>query len=226
MLRQSMYGGSEAVALQTGAIVRCSYDGEIVVTLGQGPDQQVVKLPTPEAGLGGLELVVSPDEQYAALLVYSGQSEQGWEVFALAPQLQHVARLPYVLGEGLAPVFSTDSRHLAMIVTCAPRERGTGEDAEALLDPEARGEVLIDWAVLYVQELPSGAVEASPVGTWIKRSMEPAELLGWDLYESLRFVGKRRLELPLPWGTTLELRIPLGGPVTTPSPVPDTRSKG
>lgn len=215
-----MYGGSESVALRSGATVRCGYDSDILVTLahGAGHADQVVRLPSPAEGLEGLELVVSPDERYACLLVYSGQSHQGWELFELEPTLSHVSSLPYVPGEGLAPVFSPDSRYLAMIVTTGRSERGTGEDAENLLDPEGKGEVLIDWAMLYTQRVPSGVVEASPVGTWVKRSIEAGELLGWDLYESLRFTGKHRLVLPLPWGTTLELGLPLGGPITTPSP--------
>lgn len=216
-----MYGGSESVALRSGKLVRCGYDNEIVVTLGgAGQADEVVRLPSPEAGLGGLELVVSPDERYAALLVYSGDVEMGWELFELAPTLRRVSGLPYVQGEGLAPVFSPDSHYLAMVLTTGARERGTGKAAEKLLRPEAKGEVLLDWAMLYVQRVPDGAVEASPVGTWVKRSMEADEVLGWDLYESLRFSGgKHRLVLPLPWGGVLELGIPLGGPVTTPSPV-------
>lgn len=215
-----MYGGDEAVGLSSGAIVRCGFDGAMVVTLSRaGHGDQVVRLPSPEGGLGGLELVLSPDERYAALLVYSGHTEMGWELFELTPSLRHVSSLPYVHGEGLAPVFSPDSRYLVMILTTGARERGTGKNAEALLRPDAKGEVLLDWAMLYVQRIPLGAVEASPVGTWVKRSTEAAEVMGWDLYESLRFSGdKHRLVLPLPWGGVLELGIPLGGPVTTPSP--------
>jgi hypothetical protein len=192
----------------------------MVVTLarGAGRGDQVVRLPPPVAGLEGLELVVSPDERYACLFVYSGQSQQGWELFEVEPALRHVSSLPYVHGEGLAPVFSPDSRYVAMVVTRQPTERGTGKKAEKLLKPDATGEVLIDWAMLYAQRVPSAPVEASPVGTWVKCSMEAGELLGWDLYESLRFTGKHRLVLPLPWGGVLELGLPLGGPVTTPSP--------
>jgi hypothetical protein len=220
-----MFGGHEAVSLRSGATIRCAIDRvvdhAIVVTLergaGSGSDDSV-RLPSPLEGLGGVELVVSPDERLAALLVYSGQSEQGWELFAIEPVLRHLSSLPYVQGEGLAPVFSPDSRHLAMIVTVEPRERGTGENAEALLDPEATGEILIDWATLFIQQVPDGEVEASAIGTWVQRSIDSDEIHGWDLYESLRFTRNHQLTVPLPWGGVIELPVPLGGSVTTPSP--------
>jgi hypothetical protein len=222
-----MFGGHEAVSLRSGATIRCAIDRvvdhAIVVTLERGGSNEVLRLPSPLEGLGGLELVVSPDERLAALLVYSGQSEQGWELFAIEPALRHLSSLPYVRGEGLAPVFSSDSRTLAMIVTVEPRERGTGEYAEALLDPEASGEILIDWATLFIQQVPDGEVEASAIGTWVRRSTDPDEIQGWDLYESLRFTRNHQLTVPLPWGGLLELPIPLGGSVTTPPPPPSKR---
>lgn len=220
-----MFGGSQSIELRAGRL-RVPDDGGVAVEL-QAADGSVqrIDLPYPPAGVGGLELVASPDERFAALLVYSGQSEQGYELFSLEPTLHHVSRLPYVQGEGLAPVFSPDSRYLAMVVTSGWRERGTGEDAENLLDPEARGEVLIDWGVLYVQEIPEGHVEASPIGTWIQRKTEPDDLYGWDFYESPRFTSNDRLVLPLPWGAELALQVPLGGPVTTPSPTVDSRKR-
>jgi hypothetical protein len=225
-----MFGGHEAISLRSGVTIRCAIDREVgsamVVTLGRGADPSSdvsVRLPSPREGIGGLELVVSPDERLAVLLVYSGQSEQGWELFAIEPELRHLSSLPYVQGEGLAPVFSADSRHLAMIVRVEPRERGTGEAAEALLGPDASGEVLIDWATLFIQPVPEGEVEASAIGTWVRRSTDPDEIYGWDLYESVRFTRNHQLTVPLPWGGLLELPVPLGGSVTTPSP--PTRSR-
>lgn len=218
-----MFGGSDTVPIGAGTLSCRGSEVAVELARRDGTVERVA-LPYPVTGLGGMELIVSPDERYAALFVYSGQAEQGWELFAIdaeaQPALRHVSRLPYVHGEGLAPVFSPDSRMLAMVVTSVPCERGTGEDAEALLDPEARGEVLIDWAVLYAQRIPDGQIEASPIGTWVRRSMNPDELLGWDLYESIRFVSPNRLVLPLPWGGTLDLLLPLGGPVTTPNATP------
>ncbi len=72
-------------------------------------------LPCPSHGYGGHELVVSPHGLYLALFLYSGQSEVGYELFALQPTLQHLGGLPYVFGEGEAPVFSADDRWLAMM---------------------------------------------------------------------------------------------------------------
>jgi hypothetical protein len=47
----------------------------------------VITLPYPNAGYGGHELVRSPDGRHLAVFLYSGQSEQGWELFQLEPVL-------------------------------------------------------------------------------------------------------------------------------------------
>jgi len=41
-----------------------------------------VELPYPSAGIGGGRLLKSPSEGHVVLSLYSGQSEEGYEVFA------------------------------------------------------------------------------------------------------------------------------------------------
>lgn len=154
----AIFGGANEVELEAGTLRRIG--GGVIVELARtGGELERVELPYPRNGFGGSELVVSPDQHWAALFVYSGQSEQGWELFELAPKLRHVGGLPYVRGQGMAPAFSPDSRYIAMTVVggvAGFRERTTGRHAEEVLDPRAPEDasVLIDWAVLYWQRIP------------------------------------------------------------------------
>lgn len=194
----------------------CDRHRTIWVELGV-PDgaTQRVELPVPSAGYGGGELVVSPDQRLAALLVFSGQGEQGYELFALTPQLRHLGGLPYVLGEGDAPVFSPDGVWLAMVVACAPVVRGTETYAEDVLDPDGEDSVLIDWAAIYMQRLPDGPIGRVALGTRIPQSTDPDDLHEWELHGAVSFAAHGTLMIRLPWGETFGLRLPVTESVTT-----------
>lgn len=153
-----LFGGADEVALESAVLRRLRSSIGVDLVHHDGRTERT-ELPSPQAGFGGSEIVVSPDQHWAALFVYSGQSEQGWELFELAPTLRHVGGLPYVRGEGMAPAFSPDSRYLAMAVVgeaAGWTERATGRHAEDILDASAAEDesVLVDWAVLYWQRIP------------------------------------------------------------------------
>ncbi len=100
-------------------------------------------MPVPAGGSGGEELVVSLDERWGVLFHYSGQAEQGWELFALDP-LRHVGGTGgYVRGTGDAPRFSPDGNWLVMGGSVIPMVRGTEEYGEEALDG-GEGEILVD----------------------------------------------------------------------------------
>src|SRR5262245_41871257 len=127
-----MHERSERV-LHRGRLVFDVGRGLTVQWIAGGATGEIV-LPYPQFGHGGHELVVSPNEDYLALYLFSGQSEQGWELFSLVPELRHVGSLPYVEGEGDPPQFSLDGRWLAMMVAVEPRVRDTGEYFESTSD--------------------------------------------------------------------------------------------
>src|SRR5690349_3233306 len=103
---------------QTGFRLDADYHSGLVFTLFEWPTEAVrstISLPYPSRGYGGTVLSISRQARYAAALLYSGQSEVGYELFALAPRLRHVASFPYMCGESdLTPMqFSPDGELVA-----------------------------------------------------------------------------------------------------------------
>jgi hypothetical protein len=216
--RVATYGGAEQVTLRSGAI-RCGCSGrpgaDHAIWVRRDPSGEEVRLPVPSGGSGGEELVVSLDERWAALFLYSGQSEVGWELFALDP-LRHVGGTGgYLRGTGDAPRFSPDGNWLVMGIAVTPMVRGTSEYAEEALDGGA-GEIVVDWGALYTQRVPSGPIVVTPIGTPIPRSLDPDVVAGWALYDAL-VVDDDRVVIQLGWATA-ETPLPASGPVTTRSP--------
>ena len=198
----------DEVVLRSGAVLRCGSDQNLWVTL----DRQRVVLPYPNAGLGGGSMVVAPDERHAALFVFSGQTELGFELFSLVPALRHVGGLPYRIGESDPPKFSSDGSWLVLLVAIAPSVDGT--DAEELLDPDADGEVVIDWAELVVQPIPDGTPIVVPVSTRAPASLDLETLSDWNVFGALELRGQRAV-IRLPWGE-VEVPIPPAGGICTP----------
>src|SRR5262249_40925611 len=113
-----------------------------------------VTLPYPRRGYGGAVLSLASASDHAAALLYSGQSETGYELFSLAPELRHVGGMPYVGGESdLSPIaFSSDGRLAALAVEKLAFWWTDPNDDDADWEtPSAGG--LVDWATLYVHTL-------------------------------------------------------------------------
>jgi hypothetical protein len=194
-------------------------DRDMRLTSSVGGASRTIALPYPRAGYGGHELVVSPDESLLAVYLFSGQSEQGWELFALAPELRHLGGLPYARGEGDAPQFSPDGAWLAMLVAVPVRVRDSDDDFEAVSDPQRDDVVLVDWAHLHIQRVPAGEIERHALGVRVPRSLDPDELGEWRTYEAMRFVAADCLELTMPWGERITCSLPLSeSPVAISSP--------
>lgn len=193
------------VVLGAGAVLACGSEGDVWVAL----DDERVTLSYPEGGLGGGELVVAPDGRHAALWIYSGQSEVGYELFSLVPALRHLGGLPYVLGEGAAPVWSPDSRFLAMLVGTSPAVHGSGASVEDLLDPHAQGELDVDIAELVVQDVTAGTPPArATIHARIPASLDPDVFAEWTFYDPVRFAGDARVGFSVPWGAEVEVDLP------------------
>ncbi|MBC8069577.1 MAG: hypothetical protein IAG13_14665 [Deltaproteobacteria bacterium] len=173
-----------------------------VVERSSGIERGTVRLPYPSAGYGGHQLVVSPSGRYLAMFLYSGQAEVGYELFELIPELVHTASLPYVFGEGDAPVFSPDERALVMVWESYFAWWSEDTLAERGLARE------VEYGVCAVQELPDGPIVRIPVRARVPAGWRP-EQSSWTAPTELRFVARDRLSLRTPWGSTPQIPFPL-----------------
>jgi hypothetical protein len=212
--RECVFGGNASVVLRSGATVRCGESGVSIELRPPSGEAELIELATARGNFGGSELVVSADERFAAVFYYSGQSEVGYELFALNPKLRHLGGLPYVYGEGSVPAFSPDGDWLVMAISGSRRVRGTGQYAEEAFDPDADGDLLVDWATLYVQRLPDGPIQPFPVGMRVPASTDPDEMFEWNTHEALSFAGPDRIAFRSPTGPSAEATLPLDGPLT------------
>jgi hypothetical protein len=164
---------------------------------------------------GGHDLVISPDERYLVISIFSGQSTQGWELFQLVPTTEHLGGLRDTHGTGTAPVFAPDSRWLAMVLTGVDaRWRDTKTRFEDRLDPDSDERSILDWATLFIQRLPDGAIEEHTIGVSLPCSINRDVVHEWDMYERVRFTGPDTVELALPWDERLAVPLPVAGPIT------------
>jgi hypothetical protein len=164
------------------------------------------KLPYPSSGVGGMELAVSPDSTWAALWLYSGQSEEGYELFAL-PGLNRIGGLLYEAGTGGSPcVFSPDGKWLALMVEPDPLWWSTRDDRD-WDTPAEGGEV--HWATLFLHRQGAKAPKLHPVLVDLPAGYCFDEKLQGSTYpEHVHFVDDGRLCFDLPWGGTTAVALP------------------
>ncbi len=204
---------AERVELRQGVVIRCSFERGSVLLEVIRPAQASSKVPIAEwrGGIGGVELVVSPDERFLAVFVFSGQSTVGYELFSLEP-LVRIGGLPETRGHGSAPSFSPDSQHLVSLVDEPPRVRATGAFFEECQDEDSDARAVVDLAHLFVHLLSSPAVvHRFAVGVELPLSTGVDALVDWDRYDAIAFQGgDLALRLPSGPGLTSEVhRIPL-----------------
>jgi hypothetical protein len=158
------------------------------------------RVPRPSAGYGGHDLIVSPHESYAAVYIFSGQSQDGYELFELRPTLRRLEGVPYVRGEGGLLAFSSDEHWLAFATSVNPAL------TDALGDG-ATSERLTRWLELRMQELPRGPIVVSIVAV---RFAVDVEVGGDAIFypESMEFVSPMRVRITAPWGGSVTVSAP------------------
>jgi hypothetical protein len=157
-------------------------------------------LPFPRRGLGGGELIVSPSGRFCALGLYSGQSEEGYELFEVGPPLRHIGGLPYESGEAASYAFAPGERHFAMLLPldCVEWWSG-GED----------GTRPIPFAELRVHDLRYGEIAVVPVDVAVPDDWRPSDEKEWTGPRSIvEFLADDLLRFQMPWRRMVE--VPLG----------------
>lgn len=203
---QSPFNGRTRLTCRDGRRIRLeeAWPRVSVVVERQGVTLERADLPFPKAGYGGHELLLSPDEAWLALWLYSGQSEVGYELFELRPALRHIASLPYVFGEGEGPVFSADARLFALAWAIDPGIYPW--DVEADDDGCTVAEHEVEWAAVHLRRLPDGAVSTCTITVRLPAGSREGE---GSWYPSELAVEAGEVRLRTGWGTLLRLPIPL-----------------
>ena len=196
--------------------VTCGVDhsGQWLALTAAGEAPELIRLPRWKGGVGGMELVVSTDERFIALFMYSGQSSQGYEIFSTQPALKHVGGLPEARGHGTPPVFSPSGRWLVSLIDSDRLVRGTQEHFETVQDDASTDLVIVDWARLHVHALDTLALSTVAVGTELPRSTNEAEVLEWQVYDAVRFENDENVLLRMPWAQEVAVQLPPRAAVT------------
>ena len=155
-------------------------------------------VPYPSAGIGGGRLLVSPSERFVVLSMFSGQSEERYDLFKLSGGLRHVGGLNYQLGEVASYAFSPDEALLAMALpfTCSewwlPWEDGEVELGET-------GCLSFAFGQLRLHNIETGTTSLHELRVTAPEAWRPS---GEDYDPDLRprFLPNQRIALSMPWG--------------------------
>jgi hypothetical protein len=209
MGERPVFGGTFEARLSSGHVLTCGLERfKPWVAL----DDERLMLPPSEAGHGGIELVISPNEKHAAAFLYSGQSKVGYAVLETRPLRITVARY-YWQGEADVPKFSPDGHWLAMLSSAPQIVRGTNQWFEEAHNPASKDIVTVYWARLYVQPIPDGEVAIVDVGSKIPLATEPDTIASWEPYQQLSWVDSETIKI----GPT-SCRIPASGEIVVDPP--------
>jgi hypothetical protein len=193
-------------AARTGFRLDADYRSGLVFTLLDWPAETIrstVTLPCPRRGYGGVRLSISRQARYAAALLYSGQSEVGYELFSLAPSLKHIGGLPYMHGESdlTAMPFSPDESLVAVAVEENCFWWADPENEEA---PAVGGRV--EWAALLVHRIGRKKPSRYPLVVDLPAGWRAPEDGTWPA--KLRFEKDNSISLVPPWGKRFSFEVP------------------
>jgi hypothetical protein len=163
------------------------------------------RLPFPRRGLGGGRIILSPSQRFAVVSMFSGQSEEGYELFRLDAGLERVASLGYQPGEVAGFCFSNQEDLLLMALpdTCCEWWR-PWEDGEGEADGEDR--LSFRFGQIRVLNIETDTVSVHEIRVSVEEGWHPSDQ-SYDPDLKPRLEG-RRLLLSMPWGET-EIPIPM-----------------
>jgi hypothetical protein len=129
--------------------------------------------------------------------MFSGQSEEGHELFTLADGLKRVAGLSYQYGEGASFCFSPDETILVMALpfTCSEWWY-PWDDGEA--EPDGFGRLSIGFGQLWVHEITTGKISVHELRVSASEDCK-LEHLDYDPDLKPQFLSQKELELSMPW---------------------------
>ena len=145
----------QPVTLSNGATLTAEIENESVITVRLLRDQRAAGetiIPYPGHGLAGGHFIVSPSQRFAVLSMFSGQSEEGYELFRIDDSVSRIGSLPYQVGEVASFCFSADESILVMALPSRCSEWWlTWEEGEA--EPDGEGRHVFPFGQIQVHEI-------------------------------------------------------------------------
>lgn len=193
------------------AMLPSTAEGVVAVQLRRGGRVvDEVRLPYPRAGLAGGRWIISPLERFAVLSVYSGQSEEGYELFRLGDGITRTTGLSYQFGEAASFCFSADEAVLVMALPFACVEWWVPwEDGEVERDA---GRLAFPFGQLRVHDIPTGNISVHDLRVSVPEDWQPSRG-DYDPDLNPRVINEHHLALSMPWGE-VELPLPLPKTIT------------
>ena len=213
-LEEPVFGGREHLVSSRGELINIDRSGSEIAVVVAAPNgkalvRAAINFRSEDAGV---ELLLSPNERYLALYLFSGQSEEGYELFYFRPHLAHICSFGLVFGEGYGPLFSSDERWFGQAWSTNPELSLLDEGVEHLPD----GGFLIDWATLRVQQLPPGRATSCNFRVRVGPGFPPEGSRG-RYPEALEIVGEEA-RFHTTWGEQVRAPLPLPGSMIIPGP--------
>jgi hypothetical protein len=197
----------EPVQLSDGTQIRVSAAYPFV-TIEHRAERLVLaklQLPFPSAGLGGGALVLSPSERLALVTMYSGQSEEGYQLLQIQEGLRLIASEPYRFGESASYCFAPDESVLAMALPFSCTDWWLPWD-DGELERDDQGQRTFSFGELQFRDLKTQVSIASLIKVRPPQDWEPSRAQ-YDPDLRPRFADPEHLRFQMPWGE-VEVRYP------------------
>lgn len=215
---------ADSIETADGARIRLEIDGTVDIVVESGGEVRRRCLPYPSHGFGGHRFVLSPNERWLAFAFYSGQSEEAYHLLSY-PELEVRWSQPYVFGEsGLSlPAFTPDGTRLV-----AAWATNSGLRIESLEERIDGGELkegsitdsveVIDWCVLHVRDLASGAIQECAVH--VRMPAGSPDYRDPECWPELGRIEDGRVGVRKNWGEELVIQLPPPGKLIIDGPTP------
>jgi hypothetical protein len=156
-------------------------------------------------------IFLSPSERFVVLSVFSGQSEERYDLFRVDEGLERVGGVPYQFGEVANYCFSEDEAFLVMALPATCSEWWVlSEDGEP--EPGDGEHVSFGFATVLFHNIKDANISVHQVRVAVPADWSSAELnYEPDLHP--RLATGSRLLLAMPWGDT-EVALPMAPVVT------------
>ncbi len=177
-----------------------------IMIIADGSLVDQVDISYPMEGLGGGEFIPFPSEKLILLSIYSGQSEEGYELFNMDGGLRHILGSGYIYGEAASYGFSSDEREIIMGLPFLCSEWWLPWDDEDI-EKDSANDCYFDFGTLRIHNIENDQVTDHTLRIYPPKDWVPARK-DYEPFLSPRFKSPKRVTFNMPWGLE-EIEFPL-----------------